>query len=226
CSACVGRGGSGQQKCGTCNGQGQVRRVTQSLLGQMVNVTACPNCSGTGSTFTNKCSPCQGDGRIKEQDVITIKVPAGVADGNYIPLRGEGNVGRNGGEAGDLIAIIKEKHDEFFTRSGNDILCEVPVSITRLVLGGKITIPTLFGEEVVELSAGTQVGEQIRLRDEGLPSVRSSRKGALIATLTVKIPKKLSAEQKELWKQMDAECKEDDADEERSWLDKAKEFFS
>ena len=123
CERCGAKGGSGVKTCTTCGGMGQVRHISQSLFGQMVNVSTCPDCSGTGESVSNRCAHCAGEGRIRQEDTIEVKIPAGVADGNYIKLRGEGDTGPHGGAAGDLIVMISEKKDEFFTRNGTDLEC-------------------------------------------------------------------------------------------------------
>jgi molecular chaperone DnaJ len=228
CGSCAGHGGTGEKTCQTCNGQGQVKRVSNSIFGQMVNVTTCPTCSGFGKIIAEPCKSCTGEGRIKEESTIAIKVPAGVAEGNYITLRGEGNVGQRGGAAGDLIALITEQKDDFFVRQGNDLHCELPVSITRMVLGGKIKVPTLE-EDAYELSidSGTQAGKRIQIRGKGLPELnRPDRKGNLYVNLQVKIPTTLSSEERTLFGRLSELSEEKDRREETSFFDKIKSFFS
>ncbi len=228
CSSCAGHGGTGEKTCQTCHGQGQVKRVSNSIYGQMVNVTSCPTCQGLGKVISDPCKVCTGEGRVKEESTISIKVPAGVAEGNYITLRGEGNVGQRGGAAGDLIALITEAKDDFFVRHGNDLHCELPVSITKMVLGGKVKVPTLEDEAFeLDVSAGTQAGKRMQIKGKGLPELnRMDRRGSLYVTLQVKIPSSLSSEERDLYRKLNDLSEEKDRNEESSFFDKIKSFFS
>ena len=199
CSTCSGKGGTGEGACPQCNGRGQVRRVQQSFFGQFVNVSACPRCQGEGVIFRNPCKTCGGDGRVSETETIAVRVPAGVAHGNFIPLRGMGDSGVRGAAAGDLIVLIEEKPHPIFERDGNDLLLEVPTSFATLALGGKIEVPTLGGgSAMLDVPAGTQSGRVLRLKGRGLPALRGGH-GDLLARLVVFIPSRLSsAEKKQL----------------------------
>src|SRR5205814_1913875 len=140
-----GRGGEGEQTCAQCKGRGQVRRVQQSIFGQFVNVATCPQCGGEGRIVRDKCKACGGDGTVSETETIAVKVPPGVATGNFIPLRGMGDAGPRGGPAGDLIVLIDEKAHPVFEREGSDLLLDLPVSFATAALGGKVEVPTLDG---------------------------------------------------------------------------------
>lgn len=193
CGTCDGRGGKGEGVCSQCQGRGQVRRVQQTIFGQFVNVSACPRCDGEGSTVTEPCSACGGDGRVSETETVSVKVPAGVASGNYIPLRGLGDAGRRGGPAGDLIVHIEEKPHDVFERHQEDLLIEMPVGYATLALGGKIEVPLLGGGvHTVDVPAGTASGHTVRVRGKGLPVLRGGR-GDLHVQLRVWVPAKLTA---------------------------------
>ncbi len=194
CETCKGKGGSGETICPTCQGNGQVRRVQHTIFGQFVNVTTCPACQGEGRTLREPCTDCQGDGRESRTETISVQVPAGVAGGNYIPLRGMGDAGIRGGPAGDLIVQIEEKRHDVFERDGNDLHVDVPVSFATLALGAAIEVPVLDGGAApLNVPAGTQSGHVMRLRGKGLPALRGG-KGDLYARLHVWVPGKLSGE--------------------------------
>jgi molecular chaperone DnaJ len=226
CNSCSGAGGSGQNTCSTCKGMGQVRQVSNSLFGQMVNVSDCPTCNGSGHTFASPCGKCGGQGRTREETTISIKIPAGVAEGNYLTLRGEGDVGLRGGRSGDIIAIITEKEDDFFQRQGSDLECELEVPLTKLVLGGSQRVPTLTGEIELKVPAGTQTGTIFKLKEQGLPGVNNSRKGDQYVRLKALIPKKLSSREKELFKELAKLQATAEEKREESFFDNFKSFFS
>ena len=199
CKACEGRGGSGEAQCTQCNGRGQVRHVQQSFLGQFVNIAACPRCHGEGRTIKVRCRECDGEGRLSESETIAVKVPPGIATGNFIPLRGMGDAGPRGGPAGDLIVLIEEKPHAVFDREGDHLILDVPLSFVTASLGGKTEVPTLGGAPVTaDVPAGTQTGRVVRMRGQGLPGLRGGR-GDLLARLVVWVPTRLSAaERKQL----------------------------
>ena len=227
CGSCAGAGGTGKSTCSTCAGQGQVRQMTQSLFGQMVNVTTCPTCQGSGTSIKDRCGSCAGEGRVREESTISIKVPPGVAEGNYLTLRGEGDAGRMGGASGDIIAVIHEKEDGFYVRDGADLHCEVKVPYHKLVLGGKQRIPTLFDEVEIKIAAGTQPAQKFRIRDKGLPEVNHSQyKGSLYVKINVLVPEKLSSEEKDLIVQLAEVQSEEDSAREKSFFDSFKDLFS
>ena len=227
CSPCNGAGGTGKQSCATCGGAGQVRQVQQSLFGQVVNVTTCPNCSGMGEVISNQCNKCNGEGRKREESTISVKIPAGVAEGNYLTLRGEGDTGPRGGRNGDIIVVITEKEDDFFERNGDDIYCTVDVPVTKLVLGGTLRVPTLSGEVELKLPAGTQSEKLFRIRDKGLPNVNSnSVKGSQYVRVHVHVPESLSSREKELYKELAEIQSPADSKRESSLFESFKNIFS
>ena len=202
CGTCKGKGGEGAMRCSQCQGRGQVRRIQQTIIGQFVNVSACPQCGGEGETLKDPCRECRGDGRVSESDTISVKVPAGVANGNFIPLRGMGDAGRRNGAAGDLIVVIEEKAHPLFERDGSDLHLDVPTSFVTLALGGKLELPTI--EEppaTLEVPAGTASGRVFRVRGRGLPDLHG-RKGDLLARLVVWVPGRLSSSEKKLLEEL------------------------
>jgi len=198
CTTCQGKGGSGEATCSQCDGRGQVRHVQQSFFGQFVNIATCPRCHGEGRIVRDRCRTCEGEGRVSETETIAVHVPAGIASGNFIPLRGMGDVGPRGGPAGDLIVLIEEKPHPVFDRDGDHLTLDVPLSFVTAALGGSIEIPALTGEPAhAEVTAGTQTGRVIRLRGKGLPGLRGGH-GDLHARLIVWVPTKLSAAERKL----------------------------
>jgi molecular chaperone DnaJ len=198
CKTCKGRGGEGESTCPQCEGRGQVRHVQQTIFGQFVNVGTCSRCDGTGRVVRERCKVCGGDGVTAESETLSVKVPAGVASGNFIPLRGMGDAGPRGGAAGDLIVLIEEKPHALFEREGDDLHIDVPVGISTAVLGGQVSVPGLVGEPVVlEVPAGTQSGRMVRVRGRGLTGLRGGR-GDLLARVLVWIPSRVSAAEKKM----------------------------
>jgi molecular chaperone DnaJ len=208
CKACKGTGakeGTSRKTCPRCNGVGQVRQVQRSILGQLINVTTCDRCHGEGTIIENPCDVCGGEGRVKEQTEITIKVPAGVSSGNFIPLAGMGDAGPRGGPPGDLIAHILEVEHPLFAREGDDLIVEVPVSLSRPALGGKVEVPTLGGgRALVQIPAGTQTGRLLRLRGKGIKSLQRSGSGDLLVRVVIHTPIKLTERGKTLLQDFEA----------------------
>jgi molecular chaperone DnaJ len=196
CSGSGGEPGSARKTCPTCGGAGQVRRVTRSFLGQFVNVSACSACGGEGELIDKPCRQCAGDGRVSAQTTVNVKIPAGVASGNYIPLRGKGNAGRRGGGAGDLMVVIEEQPDPRFERHGDDLHTEVPIAFADAVLGGEVFVPSLSGRVKMEVPAGTPAGKVFRIRGRGLPRLRGSGSGDLIVRTTIFVPKRVKREER------------------------------
>lgn len=226
CTECNGKGGQDIKECSTCHGTGRVRRSTGGFF-QMITESACPTCNGTGEVIAKPCSNCHGEGRVQETEEISIKIPAGVAEGQYLNLRGEGNCGPRGGACGDLLAVIAEKPDDFYSREGDDLHCEIKVPVHKLVLGGTQRIPTLDGGEVqIKIAAGTQAGSILRLREQGLyPLNKRGDRGSLYVNIGVDIPKDLSREEKELYQKL-AELRHDkETAQEESFLEKMKNLF-
>jgi len=204
CETCSGSGAQkgGQSTCAQCGGRGQVRQVRSSLFGQFVNIGACGRCHGTGTIIEKPCLKCRGEGRLVDASTVTVDVPAGVAEGNYIPLRGLGDAGPNGGPPGDLQVHIEEKEHDVFERDGDDLHVEVPIAMSKATLGGEIEVPTLGAPARYVVPAGTQSGKTVRLAGQGLPRLRGRGKGDLHAHLRVWTPGKLSARGKQLFEEL------------------------
>lgn len=198
CETCGGKGGKGETTCPRCQGRGQVRNLQQTPLGQFVQVSTCSQCDGDGTIVREPCPTCHGDGRVSHSDTVAVKVPAGVADGNYIPLRGMGDAGKRGGASGDLVVLIEEKPHDLYERQGDDLHIVMPVDFPTLALGGKLEVPLLGGgNAALDVPAHTQSGHTLRLRGKGLPNLRGGR-GDLYAHLHVWIPNKLGGAEKKL----------------------------
>lgn len=198
CETCRGSGqapGTGRVACKTCGGAGQ---VTQRQ-GFFILQTTCPTCHGEGQRLEKACDECRGHGRVRKSRKITVKVPAGVEDGMQLVLRGEGEAGDEGGEPGDLYVFVRVEPHEFFERSGDDILCTVPISFPQAALGARVKVPSLDSEIEVEIPAGIETGESLRIKGKGLPNVHHrSRRGDQIVRIVVKTPKNLTKRQKQL----------------------------
>jgi molecular chaperone DnaJ len=227
CAACNGSGaeeGTTPETCGTCGGVGQVRMQQGFFSVQQT----CPRCHGTGKVITDPCHACHGQGRVEEHKTLSVKVPAGVDSGDRIRLSGEGEAGVNGGPPGDLYVQIHVKPHNLFTRKGNDLLCEVPISFAAAALGGDLEIPTLDGRVNLKIPEETQSGRLFRLRGKGVRSVHGGAQGDLICRVNVETPVKLTRRQKELLRELDETMKAGGtrhSPQEESWLDGVKGFF-
>jgi molecular chaperone DnaJ len=205
CATCTGAGsaaGTHPQTCDMCGGRGEVQSVQRSFLGQVMTARPCANCQGFGSVIPHPCSQCGGDGRVRTRRTLTVKVPAGVEDGMRIRLSGEGEVGPGGGPAGDLYVEIHERPHDVFSRDGNDLHCRVTVPMTAAALGTNLKLATLDGDEEVEIKAGTQSGNIVRLPARGVPKLRGTGRGDLHVHLEVKTPTRLDPEQEALLRQL------------------------
>jgi molecular chaperone DnaJ len=228
CETCHGSGakpGSGPSTCPTCSGHGQVRMQQGFFSIQQT----CPRCRGTGKIITDPCDTCGGSGRVKQHKTLSVKIPAGVDDGDRIRLSGEGEAGVSGGPPGDLYVVIHIKPHAVFQRDHNDLHCEMPISITTAVLGGEIEIPTLDGYAKIKVPSGTQTGKVFRLRSKGIKGVRSSMQGDLLCHVVVETPVNLTPRQKELLMEFEAISRQDSSRNNprtKSWMDKVREFFA
>lgn len=227
CKTCDGAGGTGKETCATCKGQGQVRRTQNSFFGQVVNVTACPDCGGTGQQIKVRCKDCNGQGRVQEEVTLPIEIPAGVEEGQYLTLRGEGHRGPHGGGAGDLLVVIHEARDERFERRGVDLHGKADIPFTTAALGGSIRVATLEGDVELKIPAGTQSDTLMRLRGKGLPELHGGAHGHLYVKVHIDTPQKLGARETELLKELQAlwEVQPSRAGKEGGSKDKSKSFF-
>jgi molecular chaperone DnaJ len=203
CDKCSGQGvepGTKPEPCRTCNGSGEVRRAQRSFFGQFVSVTPCPTCSGEGQVITSPCKKCRGEGRVRGEHTLPVQIPAGVATGQYMTLRGMGNAGPRGGQRGDILVVFEVEEDPRFERDGEDLYCEVLVSYPQLVLGTDIEVPAVSGSVTMRLPAGTQSGQIMHLRGRGLPRVNGSGTGDLHVRVQLWTPEpaQLSREEEEL----------------------------
>ena len=202
CKHCHGSGaeaGSGTETCPTCHGQGYVVRTQQSLFGMMQTQTVCPTCHGEGQVIKNKCHECGGTGVTKGEEVVEIKIPAGVAEGMVVNVPGKGNAGQHNGIAGDIQSIIEEEENDTFVRDGNDLIYNLLLDFPIAALGGEVDIPTIDGKTLkVKIDGGTQPGKTMRLREKGLPAVQGygSGRGDLVVNISVYVPKTLSREER------------------------------
>jgi molecular chaperone DnaJ len=204
CETCAGSGaaaGSEPITCVECAGIGQVQRVRQSFLGQMVTTSVCPRCSGAGKVIPDPCPACRGDGRIVEERTYTIDIPAGVDTGSTLRLGGRGAAGPRGGATGDLYVHIRVGAHPRFTREGIDLHCDLPVTFAQAALGAELTLATLDGTEEIALPRGTQTGRELRLRGQGVPHLERRHRGDLIVRVVVDVPTDLSPEQEDLLRQ-------------------------
>jgi molecular chaperone DnaJ len=200
CNTCKGtgaKGGSSYSTCSTCRGTGHVSRVTSTFLGQMQTTQTCPNCGGEGQIITDKCTDCAGNGVIKGEEVISIRIPAGVSEGMQLSMGGKGNAAARSGVAGDLLIQIEEIQHEKFVRDGNNLLYDHYISFSEAVLGGNAEVPTLDGKVKIKIEPGTQSGKVLRLRSKGLTSINGYEgKGDLLVSIIIWTPKTLSKEEK------------------------------
>jgi molecular chaperone DnaJ len=215
CGTCDGSGsaaGSEPQRCSRCDGAGQVRTVRQSILGQMVSTSPCPQCRGAGELIIDPCETCRGDGRVVEDQTLQVRVPAGVDDGATLRLSGRGAVGSRGGRPGDLYVRLRVRPHHRFVRRGSDLHEELGVALTQAALGASLRYETLDGEEVLEVAPGAQSGDIVRLRGLGVPRLEGRGRGDLLVTLRVDTPVDLDQQQAELLRQL-AELRGEEIDE-------------
>ena len=227
CEQCGGSGSADgkTQSCSQCHGSGQVRQISRSLFGQMQTIVTCPACNGTGQIVKNRCPKCGGDGRTTKTKTISINIPAGVSEGQYIRLRGQGNQGKYGGQSGDILVLIHEKEHDIFERQEANLICDFPVSFSQAALGTEILCPTLSGKVKMKIPAGTQSGKVFRLRSQGLPHVNSSYRGDLFVKVRVITPTRLSSEEKEIFQKLSQFDSRQKLHPNKSFFSKLKEFF-
>ena len=205
CPACGGTGtepGYQATRCPVCHGSGEVRQVSNSIFGQFVNVSTCPNCHGEGQVISHPCRTCRGEGRIRKEVVTQVGIPAGVATGNYLTLRGEGNVGPRGGRPGDLIVVIEEEEHPEFERHGDDVLYNLVIGYTQAVLGDEVEVPTLDGRVKLKIPSGTPAGKIFRLKGKGIPHLNRQGVGDQLVRINIFTPAKVSREEQKLLEQL------------------------
>lgn len=225
CDACGGTGakpGTQPQTCPTCKGSGQVR----SGGGFMVTVRTCPTCHGEGKIIKDRCQICGGTGRVRRKRSLKLRIPAGIQDGVSLVKRGEGEPGMRGGPAGDLYITVTVKPHRLFKRDGNNILLDMPISITQAALGAEIDVPTLEKPVKQRIPEGTQTGTQFRIKGQGIPSLKNGLKGDLILTVHVEVPRKLNERQKDLLRQLEQSLGGKEYEGRKTFADKIKEIFN
>ena len=198
CSASGAEPGSGRATCGTCGGRGVVGRVSRSIFGEIVQQGTCPTCSGAGEVLDTPCAECHGEGRVLEHRSLEVEIPAGIADGQRIRLRGEGHAGFRGGAPGNAYVVVRVRPDPRFVRDGDDLHAVVELPMTDAALGATLTLATLAGDVELEVAPGAQPGETRRMRGHGMPSLRGSRRGDLYVRLDVLVPTRLADGQRTL----------------------------
>jgi molecular chaperone DnaJ len=231
CKSCNGNGsknGNSLQNCGTCGGSGQIRKVQNTMLGQMMTTSACPTCSGEGKVITQRCDVCSGEGRILEEEVISVRIPAGVAEGMQLSMSGKGNVPPRGGVAGDLLIVIEEEENELLKRDGNNVIYDLHISFIDAALGTSIEVPTIDGRVKIKLDPGTQSGKILRLKDKGIKDVNGYGRGDQLIYVNVWTPKVLSVEEKAILERLKSSPNfvPNPGKSEKSIFERMKEFFN
>ena len=228
CDQCNGTGADANTKtssCTECHGQGSVRVNQRTPFGVISTTKVCPRCGGKGKIVTNPCSKCRGSGRQRVTTDIELKIPAGIDNGQILRVSGQGDAGLNGGPNGDLNVSVTVRPHELFTRSGNDIFCEIPISYAQAVLGDKVTVPTIKGKVEYEIPEGTQSGTKFRLRGEGVKYLGRESYGDQYVTVVVEVPKRLTKQQKELLKKFDDCLEEKNQAKRQNFFEKLKRRF-
>jgi len=235
CDACKGTGARSSTStttCHVCHGTGQIRQVSRSVFGQFVNLSTCRNCEGEGKVIKEPCTTCHGDGRVQGETTIKVNVPPGVSEGNYIPLRGEGNAARRGGPPGDLIVVIEEEPHDILTRNGNDVILDLLISFPEAALGAEVEVPTLTGRAKLKIEPGTQSGRVLRMREKGIPHLNSYGRGDQLVRVNVWVTTSLGSHDKSILKDLanspNINPKEGDrsANADKSFFGKVKKAFS
>lgn len=231
CDQCGGSGAKDKDSyttCTTCNGSGYVTQMVNTFFGRTQTTQACPTCHGEGKVITSPCPKCKGEGIVRGEEVIEIKIPAGVGEGMQLSVAGKGNAARHGGVNGNLLVLIEEEEDPHLTRDGNDLIYNLNLSIPQAVLGGSVEIPTVDSKAKIKIEPGTQSGKVLRLKGKGIPDVNGYGRGDLLAIVNVYVPKHLSADEKKLMEQLsDSEnFKPKSGAKEQNIFDKMRNFFS
>lgn len=234
CNTCSGSGAKDKnsvQTCGTCGGQGQVRRVQQTFMGQMQTVATCPTCNGSGQTITAKCGSCKGEGRVYGEETLDLQIPAGVHEGMQLSMGGAGNAGERGGPAGDLLILIEEEKHPHLRRADLDVVYQLRVSFPDAVLGTNVEVPTIDGKAKIKVPAGTQSGKIFRLKGKGFPAFQSYEKGDQLVEVSVWSPQNLTKEETALLEKLKASPNfqpgtEETHEDEKGFFGKIKDAFS
>jgi molecular chaperone DnaJ len=231
CQHCGGLGAKDKnafQSCNTCGGSGQVRKVTQTFLGQMQTVTTCPTCHGEGQIITSKCGHCKGEGRMYGEEMVSIDIPAGVQEGMQLSMSGKGNAGERGGAPGDLLILIEEEPHAELQRDGLNVAYDLHISFPDAVYGTSLEVPTIDGKAKIKIPAGTQSGKIFRLKGKGFPSVNSYEKGDQLIHVNVWTPQTVTAEEKEMLDRLQSSdnFKPNPEKSEKGFFEKVRDIFS
>jgi molecular chaperone DnaJ len=230
CGTCDGTGAKDKSSfstCKTCGGSGAVRRVTNTILGQMQTTSTCPTCNGEGSTITSKCTVCHGDGVVRGEETISINIPAGVSEGMQLSMSGKGNAAPRGGMPGDLIILIEEIPHETLKRDGNNVIYDMHVNFVDAALGTSIEVPTIDGKAKIKIEPGTQGGKILRLKGKGVPEVNSYHRGDQLVHINIWTPKALSREERDMLEKLQSSpnFKPSPGKNEKSFFERMKEYF-
>ena len=225
CPTCKGSGcepGTTPEVCTQCGGSGQVQQRRQTPMGVFATTTTCPKCGGRGKIIHSPCKDCNGTGQQRKRKTIQVNIPAGIDNGQTISLRGQGNAGKNGGPAGDLLITVTVRPHQLFRREGNDVLCEAPITFTQAVLGGEMEIPTIDGKVKYDIPEGTQTGTTFRLRGKGIPNLNGRGRGDQYVTVYIETPRNLNREQKEALKKFSQSLGEHNYEQRKTFFSKFK----
>ncbi len=230
CKTCGGSGAKDRNSfstCSTCGGSGSIRRVTNTILGQMQTTSTCPTCNGEGTTISSKCGTCLGEGVQRGEETISIQIPAGVADGMQLSMSAKGNAAPRGGIPGDLIILIEETENEFLKRDGNNIVYELHLNFIHAALGTSVEVPTLDGKARIKIDPGTQSGKILRLKGKGIQELNSYTKGDQLIHISIWTPKVLSREERNLLEQLQESenFKPNPGKNDKSFFERMKEYF-
>ena len=230
CDACGGSGAktaNDYKTCSTCNGAGYVTRVENTFFGRMQTQGGCPTCGGEGKTITAKCDKCSGEGVVRGDEVVEIKIPAGVGEGMAVTVLGKGNAARRGGVNGDLLVMIDEERNPELIRDGNDLIHNLNLTVTTCILGGEVEVPTIDGKAKIKIAAGTHAGKVLRLRGKGLPDVNGYGRGDILIVVDITIPSSLTSEERKLVEKLSEQphFKEAESVEQQNIFERMKNFF-
>lgn len=228
CENCGGTGakpGTKPTTCSTCHGTGQVTQVRNTAFGRIQNVTTCPNCHGTGKVISDPCPKCNGRGKKRTSRRRTVKIPAGIDNGQVLTIRNQGGAGENGGPNGDLLIVVNVRPHKLFKRRDYDLYLELPVTFTQATLGAEVDVPTLDKPVKYNIPEGTQPGTVFRIKGAGIPYLRGTGKGDLYVTAKVEVPRKLTEKQKDLLRQFDGVSTGNEYQEKKNFFDRLKDAF-
>ena len=228
CENCGGTGakpGTKPTTCSTCHGTGQVTQVRNTAFGRIQNVTTCPNCHGTGKVISDPCPKCNGRGKKRTSRRRTVKIPAGIDNGQVLTIRGQGGAGENGGPSGDLLIVVNVRPHKLFKRRDYDLYLELPITFTQATLGAEVDVPTLDKPVKYNIPEGTQPGTVFRIKGAGIPYLRGTGKGDLYVTAKVEVPRKLTEKQKELLRQFEGVSTGNEYQEKKNFFERLKDAF-